>query len=297
MTSASAGIQSTVNLSKPLDRVEKTTALDAFVSIGQQIVRKVVPRGRVRDALHGVWLGHPVHPVLAQVPVGAFLSAAVLDVLGSSRPARTLQAVGVASAVPTAAAGLTDWSEQRTGGLRVGVVHAAGNLVGLSCYVAALALGCGRHRTMSRALSYCGLSLVGLSGAVGGHLAYHQAAGVNHARQLTYLVDLIWHDIGPVEKFADVPVRVMLGEVPIVVGRGDGGRWALGDRCSHLAGSLSEGRVAGSGEAACVVCPLHGSTFRLYDGAVVHGPATAPQPVFEVRESEGRILVRLADSD
>lgn len=291
------GYQSYVDLSKPLDRVEKVTALDTIAGVGQRVVRRLVPKGRVRDALHGVWLGHPLHPVLAQMPVGAFLSAAVLDALGSVRPARTLQAVGVVSAVPTAVAGLTDWSEQRPGSLRVGVLHAAGNVAGLSCYAGALALGSGRHQTMSRALSYCGLSLIGLSGAIGGHLAYRQAVGVNNARQLTYLVEPDWHDIGPIDRFSDSPVRTMLDEVPIVVGRGDAGWWALSDRCSHLAGSLAEGQVTGSGDAACVVCPLHGSTFRLYDGSIVHGPATAPQPVFEVRESVGRLLVRLAGSD
>ena len=52
----------------------------------------------------------------------------------------------------------------------------------------------------------------------------------------------------------------------------------LADRCSHAAGSLSEGQVTDG----CVTCPWHGSVFRLSDGWNIDGPATgrhaAPRP-------------------
>ena len=35
------------------------TALDRVVGLGQRVAR-TIPRGRARDFLHGVWLGHPV---------------------------------------------------------------------------------------------------------------------------------------------------------------------------------------------------------------------------------------------
>jgi nitrite reductase/ring-hydroxylating ferredoxin subunit len=40
------------------------------------------------------------------------------------------------------------------------------------------------------------------------------------------------------------------------------------------------------------VCPWHGSEFALEDGRVINGPATEPQPTFEVREQGGSIEVR-----
>ena len=81
----------------------------------------------------------------------------------------------------------------------------------------------------------------------------------------------------------------MLGDVPVVVIR-DGERvHVLADRCSHLSGPLSDGDY----HDGCLTCPWHGSTFRVADGSVARGPATAPQPVFRTRVSGGIIQVCL----
>jgi len=91
-----------------LDRLEQASRLDPVVAAGQRVARLIRP-AKVRDALHGVWLGHPLHPVLAQAAIGAWLSASVLDFAGSQEDeARLLTALGVAAAVPTALAGATD---------------------------------------------------------------------------------------------------------------------------------------------------------------------------------------------
>ncbi len=57
---------------------------------------------------------------------------------------------------------------------------------------------------------------------------------------------------------------------------------------------LHQGRVVTDDNAdICVVCPWHGSTFRVADGSVVHGPATDRQPSFETRVTEeGTLQVR-----
>ena len=85
------------------------------------------------------------------------------------------------------------------------------------------------------------------------------------------------------------PVRQMLGEVPVVVVRVNGVVRVLADRCSHMSGPLSGGDLDG----ACLTCPWHGSSFRVADGSVARGPATAPQPVFQVREVGGALRVML----
>ena len=59
-----------------LSRLEHDSRLDKAVAAGQRAARLIRP-GKVRDGLHGVWLGHPLHPVLVQVPVGAWLSASI----------------------------------------------------------------------------------------------------------------------------------------------------------------------------------------------------------------------------
>ncbi|GEL18991.1 hypothetical protein PA7_28280 [Pseudonocardia asaccharolytica DSM 44247 = NBRC 16224] len=65
------------------------------------------------------------------------------------------------------------------------------------------------------------------------------------------------------------------------------------DRCPHMAGPLHQGTPSGTDGDICVTCPWHGSVFRLSDGAVVHGPATASLPGFETRTEDGRLEVRV----
>jgi nitrite reductase/ring-hydroxylating ferredoxin subunit len=81
--------------------------------------------------------------------------------------------------------------------------------------------------------------------------------------------------------------------VPIVVFRRNGRLSALANRCTHRGGPLDEGELTEEG----IVCPWHGSCFRIEDGAILRGPATAPQPSFEVRQHAGKIEVRAKDRD
>lgn len=85
------------------------------------------------------------------------------------------------------------------------------------------------------------------------------------------------------------PVRRMLGEVPVVAVRAGGAIHVLAGRCSHMSGPLSDAELTDG----CLTCPWHGSVFRVADGAVLRGPATAPQPAFDVRENNGAIQVCL----
>jgi nitrite reductase/ring-hydroxylating ferredoxin subunit len=280
-----------------LSRLEQAERLDKIVSAGQRAARLIRP-GRVRDGLHGVWLGHPLHPVLVQAAAGAWLSASLLDVISPDETAaRRLVLTGLAASAPTALAGAVDWSDQHEQQMRVGVVHALANSVAVGCYGASLL---SRSPRVSRALRLGGLAALGAGGILGGHLSFRLAGGVNHAEAVPHLVPPGWqHLMVAAELPEDLPVRRMLGEVPVVVIRTSGGLHGgspdggdlhvLADRCSHMSGPLSEGDLAGG----CLSCPWHGSIFRLRDGSVARGPATAPQPVFETREVAGAIQVRL----
>ena len=75
----------------------------------------------------------------------------------------------------------------------------------------------------------------------------------------------------------------------MVVVRARGEMYVLADRCSHMSGSLSDGDLDGG----CLTCPWHGSMFRIEDGSVARGPATAPQPAFQVREVGGALQIML----
>lgn len=270
-----------------ISRLEQDSRLDNAVSAGQRAARLIRP-GKVRDALHGVWLGHPVHPILVQATVGAWLSASILDVTGADEKAsRRLAVAGLAAAVPAALAGAADWSEQHEQQMRVGVIHAVGNLAAIGLYAASLAP---RGPTAARLLRLAGLAAVSASGVLGGHISFHLAGGVNHAEEVPHLVEPGWQHL---MRAADLPegkpVRQWLGEVPVVAIRADGSVHVLTDRCSHMSGPLSDSEL----DNGCLTCPWHGSVFRIADGSVARGPATAPQPAFEVREVGGAIQVCL----
>jgi nitrite reductase/ring-hydroxylating ferredoxin subunit/uncharacterized membrane protein len=270
-----------------ISRLEQESRLDRVVSAGQRAARLIRP-GKLRDVLHGVWLGHPLHPMLVQVPAGAWVSASILDLArGDERTARLLVGTGLIAAAPAALAGTADWSEQHEQQMRVGIVHAAGNVVALGLYGASLAP---RDPRLSRALRLAGLAAVSASGLLGGHISFRLAGGANHAEEVPHLVEPGWQYLMTAADLPEgKPVRQLLGEVPVVAIRTNGAVRVLADRCSHMSGPLSGGELADG----CLTCPWHGSVFRIADGRVLHGPATAPQPVFQARVTGGVIQVCL----
>ena len=169
--------------------------------------------------------------MLIQLPVGAWLSASILDLFRNDEKAsRQLVAAGLIAAVPAALAGTADWSEQYEQQMRVGVVHAAGNVVALSVYGASLAPGDPR---LSRALRLTGLGAVALSGLLGGHISFRLAGGANHAEEVPHLVEPGWqHLMAAADLPEGKPVRQTLGEVPVVAIRTNGTIRMLADRCS-----------------------------------------------------------------
>ncbi|WP_181765724.1 Rieske 2Fe-2S domain-containing protein [Streptomyces albidus (ex Kaewkla and Franco 2022)] len=275
-----------------VDKLERTNRIDPLLDGLRRGIQSVPLGDETRDFLHGRWLGHPVHPVLVQVPIGTWLSAAVLDLVPGKRyPATLLVGTGLVAAVPAAVTGWVDWAEMRSPQMRVGLVHAAMNSVAIGLYAASLGARLRGRHLRGRALGYAGLAAVSAGGALGGHLAYRQAAAVNHAEDIAVRTEPGWHPIGAA---AELPigqtVRRTVGEVPVVVVRESGGAVrVLADRCSHMAGPLSQGQVIDG----CVRCPWHGSLFRLKDGWNLGGPATAPQPAFETRNVDGQVEARL----
>ena len=276
------------------DRLEYAEGLDRVAEPVQKVVQKLPP-GRVRDALHGVWLGHPLHPVLVQVPVGAWMSAAFLDALGKDGDgARHLIGLGLLASVPAAVAGWTDWAEQHEQQLRTGVVHAAANGAAVTLYTGSLVARARQRTGLGKALGYAGLAAVTLAAMLGGDISYRQAGGVNHAEEVPHLVPPGWQDLMPLaELVPGEPAKAMLGDVPVFVFRSGDEVSVLANKCSHMSAPLSDGELTGDGQDRCVTCPWHGSVFRLRDGAVVHGPATADQPAFETRIEAGIVQVCL----
>jgi nitrite reductase/ring-hydroxylating ferredoxin subunit/uncharacterized membrane protein len=286
-----------------IDRTARVHALDPVASRLTGLAGKV-PAG-LKDLLHGVWLGHPLHPVLAQIPVGAWLSASILDVLavtisdderraGVERSAEALLATGLAAVPATAAAGSADWSALHPEQQRIGLVHASANIVAATLLTASLVERRRGRQARGRLLGLFGISAATAGAAIGGHLSYRWASGANHAEQVPHTTPGDWTELGRLGEFDQrTPTRRTVGETPVMVVRRGSTMSVFADTCSHLGGPLSQGQVVEEGHVDCIVCPWHGSTFSLEDGSVVHGPATSPQPVFDVQLRDGVVLARV----
>jgi nitrite reductase/ring-hydroxylating ferredoxin subunit/uncharacterized membrane protein len=271
------------------ERIESFDALDEPAQQIGKVVRDIIPKGPVKDALSGTWLGHALHPLLTDVPIGAFTSSLLLDLTGEEDAARKLIGVGLASSLPTFWTGWNDWADTEPASdsvRRAGILHALTNGTAVGLMTASWAARRSGRTGRGKLLSLAGMSLLGAGGWLGGHLSYAQGVGV----------DTTAFDSGPEEwTSVDVdsleegkPVCARVGTVPVMLVRVQGELKALHNRCTHRAGSLADGEVEGNS----IVCPLHGSVFNLDDGSVERGPAAYPQPVFEARETGDGIEVR-----
>ncbi|QAY59988.1 (2Fe-2S)-binding protein [Microbacterium protaetiae] len=284
-------------MNRVLKKLESARDLDRITLPLSGFVNRLIPVGKVRDLLHGVPLGHPLHPMLVQVPVGAWLSAVVLDRMpGTGRSATVLIGLGTAAAVPAAASGILDWAKAHESQMRVGVVHWAANAVAVGCFAASFVQRVRGRTAAGKRLALAGLSAATIGGYLGGHLAYRQALGANHVEDIPHVLAEGWHAVAALDELPDEALtRRVVDAVPVLLYREGEKVTALADRCSHLSGPLHEGALDDNPEKGmCVVCPWHGSTFSLQDGSVVHGPATSPQLRFRTRISEGQVEISLA---
>jgi nitrite reductase/ring-hydroxylating ferredoxin subunit/uncharacterized membrane protein len=272
------------------ERIERLEALDAVSEPLQQAVRTLVPQDSdLKDLLSGTWLGHPLHPPLTDVVIGAWTSALLLDLLtgeSGEQAADRLVAAGILAAVPTAAAGLSDWADVRGGSRRVGSVHALGNTTALALHTLSLAARRRGDRRSGVLLSAAGYAVASFSAWLGGHLTFGRGVGVNQTAfedapsEWTPVLDEAELEDGKLTAAHANGTGILLVRKGTRV-------YALADRCSHRGCSLHEGKLNDD----TVTCPCHGSTFRL-DGSIVKGPATSPQPAYDARMSSDKIEIR-----
>jgi uncharacterized membrane protein len=165
-------------------RIEQARPLDLVSKIYRPLSGALVGSPGRRDLLQGTWLGHALHPLLTDLPIGFWTSANTLDLLGgrSARPAaELLTALGVVSALPTAVTGLAEYAALETDrDRRTANVHAVGNAVAVWCYAGSwVARRRGRWAT-GVALGLAGASVASVAGYLGGHLAAGRQVATRH---------------------------------------------------------------------------------------------------------------------
>jgi nitrite reductase/ring-hydroxylating ferredoxin subunit/uncharacterized membrane protein len=275
--------------------------LDPAAAQLQEWLRALVAQGGPparagKDALHGTWLGHALHPALTDVPIGAWSVGLLLDLGNARQVADRVITIGVVSAVPTALAGLADWTETEDKQRRTGLVHALLNTIALGLYVGSLVARRRGNRAFGVGLSTAGFAVVLGSAYLGGELVYAQGTAVSRN---AWSPDPEEFQVAARESdlaegtLTRGEITLNGAKVPLVLLRRDGAVVALHGVCSHWGAPLADGKLVMDGTA--VECPWHQSTFSLRDGTVLHGPAATPQPRFQTRIRDGNVEVRRAE--
>ena len=157
-----------------IEPIEQAEDLDRVADPLHRAIRRL-PKG-VRSVLGGDWLGHPLHPMLTDLPIGFWTSAWVLDIVGgpeTETAADALLGLGVLSAVPTVAAGWVDWTFLDRPTRRVGVVHALSNAVATSLFAGSWLARRRGERARGIALCHAGAVVATVGGFLGGYLAFN----------------------------------------------------------------------------------------------------------------------------
>ena len=271
--------------------------LDTLAKPVEKTVEKAFPgeTGRtIKDALHGTWLGHPLHPVLTDVPIGAWMMAQVFDALGAARntraydnAARVCITTGLIGAAGAAVTGLADWSETGRDSRRIGFIHGLVNVTATGLFLTSALLRRRRKTTGAVAASSTGFAVAMAGAYLGGALVYQRQIGPHHALDWN-APDEFTRAIAVSELPEGTRRKLRIGDVDVVAGRHQGKLFALAERCAHQGGPLSEGEL----KDGTIVCPWHGSTFCTTSGALVHGPSAYDQPCYETRVIDGFLEIR-----
>lgn len=260
------------------------------------------PPRRFKSLLHGTWLGHPLHPAITDVPIGAWLLSVIFDIVWLASPTANSWAargaeiavlIGILAAVAAAATGLADWSDSYGAERTVGLYHAGLNSLALVLYIISffVRLADPAGESVAAAIvGFIGIASVLVAAYLGGDMVFGKGTGVNHVAWQEGSRDFV--SVLPVAEMPDNTLRrVEVAGVPVVLVKLGAKYAAIAATCSHAGGPLDEGELQ---QGAVVQCPWHGSRFRMRDGKALTGPATFAQPHYDVQVRDGMIYLRQA---
>jgi nitrite reductase/ring-hydroxylating ferredoxin subunit/uncharacterized membrane protein len=233
----------------------------------------------IRDFLAGTWLGHPLHALLTDVPIGSLTLVIILDVIGQPAAADVALLLGVLAMLAAALAGFADYSTT-DGRARVrATVHSSLMVVSLVTYLVSLAIRASgpTGRNVPIVLSIVGYLFLAGGAFVGGDVVY--ALGNMVDRHAWRPSGAKWQPLEVGEVPEGTLVKAKFGAQAIVLIRSGDIINALHDQCAHAGGPLNEDMLLDG----CVECPWHGSRFEIATGRRRRGPTVYDQPSYEVR--------------
>jgi uncharacterized membrane protein len=164
--------------------VEGAGALDAVASTIRPLADALTADPARRDLLRGTWLGHALHPLMTDLPIGFWTAAGVLDLVGgreSRRAAELLTGLGVVVAVPTATTGWAEFAALGTDrDRRTASAHAIGNGIAIWCYAGSWMARRRGNWATGVALGLAGASVASAAGFLGGHLSEARKVSSRH---------------------------------------------------------------------------------------------------------------------
>jgi len=255
------------------------------------------PPRRLKSLLNGVWLGHPLHPAITDIPITAWILTAVFDIIWlishtswAAYGAFVTVIVGLLGAVGAVVTGLTDWSDTYGAERRVGLDHALFNacatILYLVSFILRLLAGPG-DGIVAVILGFIGLVSVLYASYLGGNLVFIKGTGVNHTAWEAGNED--YEAVLPVERVEENKLyRVTVAGVPVVLLRQGSQFYAISATCPHAGGPLDEGDLEGD----VVQCPWHGSRFCMRDGRALTGPAVVNAPRYDIRIRDKMVEAR-----
>ena len=257
---------------------------------------------RLKVFLNGTWAGHPLHPALTDVPIGAWTLAIVLDLIALlfQLPQLGLASsiavgVGVAGALAAAAAGLMDWMDVDPPEKAIGAFHATLNVSATLLFLASFLLRWFQHWQIgwgAFALALAGYLLVMGGGYLGGILVFHLGVMINRNAYSRGPNDFT--PVASTDELAEGELkRVLVQEQPVLLVKLSGKVHAVGAVCPHYGAPLNEGSVVQN----TIECPWHASRFALEDGRVVQGPACAAVPVYDCRIVNAQVQIKMRTED
>ncbi|OLC56256.1 MAG: hypothetical protein AUH85_06880 [Chloroflexi bacterium 13_1_40CM_4_68_4] len=262
-----------------------TDPLGGFIQ--EKILQPVFrPVRLLKDFLNGVWLGHSLHALLTDVPIGAFTAAIVLDIFNVRAGADIAIALGILGMIGAALAGWADYTDAYGKVRNYGTLHQLLMLVALVLYIVSLGMRLSSgalDRALPITLSVVGYLIIAASAYIGGEMVYGLGNMIDRHAFRAGGAKWAALDVSSIEP--DKPTKARAGAQTLVVVRKGDRLFALHDVCAHQGCSLSAGKIVGDS----IECPCHGSRYQITTGHVVRGPSTFDQPSFQIRESQGKL--------
>ena len=223
--------------------------------------------------LNGTGIGHPLHPMLTDIPIGAWTLTILLDLIGLlfgfpqlGLASSITACIGIAGALAAAAAGLADWMDVDPPEKAIGAFHASVNVSATILFLISFLMRWGSGWQLGWAtfvVALAGDLLVMIGGYLGGAMVFYKGVMINRNAYRTG-PDHFKPAVATCELAEGQLKRILVEEQPVVLFRLDGTIYALGAVCTHYGAPLNEGTIVDR----TIECPWHASRFALEDGRV-----------------------------